>query len=192
MNGRVLVLNASFEPINVCTERRAVVMIFKGVARMEEHNGHMLHSAKLSLNAPPAIGLPKSNLIPFKRRSSSRKKILFRNTPTSNYCAKQNSPPDPPLDTFTRARAAATRRGIIWWRAASVATIARAIGRRKNPGCISCVARADSRSTLIVRSCAIWDAPMRHGASICFMNRTLGKIDAGVFARAAERRKGVC
>ncbi len=43
MNARVLVLNASFEPINVCTERRAVVMIFKGVARMEEHNGHMLH-----------------------------------------------------------------------------------------------------------------------------------------------------
>ncbi|MCA1601889.1 MAG: HNH endonuclease, partial [Acidobacteria bacterium] len=34
MNGRVLVLNASFEPINVCTERRAVVMIFKGVARV--------------------------------------------------------------------------------------------------------------------------------------------------------------
>ena len=27
MNARVLVLNASFEPINVCTERRAVVMI---------------------------------------------------------------------------------------------------------------------------------------------------------------------
>ena len=37
MNGRVLVLNASFEPINVCTERRAVVMIFKGVARIECH-----------------------------------------------------------------------------------------------------------------------------------------------------------
>ena len=48
MNARVLVLNASFEPINVCTERRAVVMIFKGVARMEEHNGHMLHSQKFT------------------------------------------------------------------------------------------------------------------------------------------------
>ena len=57
MNGRVLVLNASFEPINVCTERRAVVMIFKGVARMEEHNGHMLHSAKLSIHAPSVIRL---------------------------------------------------------------------------------------------------------------------------------------
>ena len=50
MTGRVLVLNASFEPINVCNERRAVVMIFKGVARVEEHNGHMLHSAKLTIH----------------------------------------------------------------------------------------------------------------------------------------------
>ena len=55
MNGRVLVLNTSFEPINVCTERRAVVMIFKGVARVEEHNGHMLHSQKLSIHAPSVI-----------------------------------------------------------------------------------------------------------------------------------------
>ena len=57
MNARVLVLNASFEPINVCTERRAVVMIFKGVARMEEHNGHMLHSEKLEIHAPAVSNL---------------------------------------------------------------------------------------------------------------------------------------
>ena len=57
MTGRVLVLNASFEPINVCNERRAVVMIFKGVARVEEHNGHMLHSEKLVIHAPSVIRL---------------------------------------------------------------------------------------------------------------------------------------
>src|SRR3712207_2614842 len=55
MNGRVLVLNASFEPVNVCAERRAVVMIFKGIARMEEHNGHMLHSARITMHAPSVI-----------------------------------------------------------------------------------------------------------------------------------------
>jgi len=78
MNGRVLVLNASFEPINVCTERRAVVMIFKGVARMEEHNGHMLHSAKISIHAPSVIRLIEYIHIPFERRSLSRKNILLR------------------------------------------------------------------------------------------------------------------
>ena len=58
MNARVLVLNASFEPINVCTERRAVVMIFKGVARMEEHNGHMLHSQRIEMHAPSNVNVP--------------------------------------------------------------------------------------------------------------------------------------
>ena len=78
MTGRVLVLNASFEPINVCNERRAVVMIFKGVARVEEHNGHMLHSAKLTIHAPSVIRLTEYIHIPFERRSLSRKNILLR------------------------------------------------------------------------------------------------------------------
>jgi hypothetical protein len=32
----VLVLNASYEPINVCAARRAVVLVLKGVAAAEE------------------------------------------------------------------------------------------------------------------------------------------------------------
>ena len=91
MNGRVLVLNASFEPINVCNERRAVVMIFKGVARMEEHNGHMLHSAKLSIHAPSVIRLVEYIHIPFERRSLSRKNILLRDHSPCQYCGKKFS-----------------------------------------------------------------------------------------------------
>ena len=86
MNGRVLVLNTSFEPINVCTERRAVVMIFKGVARVEEHNGHMLHSQKLAIHAPSVIRLTEYIHIPFERRSLSRKNILLRDHSTCQYC----------------------------------------------------------------------------------------------------------
>jgi hypothetical protein len=36
----VLVLNASYEPINVCAARRALVLVLKGVAMTEEENGH--------------------------------------------------------------------------------------------------------------------------------------------------------
>jgi hypothetical protein len=32
----VLVLNASYEPINVCAARRAIVLVLKGVAMTEE------------------------------------------------------------------------------------------------------------------------------------------------------------
>ncbi|HEV2882398.1 MAG TPA: HNH endonuclease [Pyrinomonadaceae bacterium] len=105
MNGRVLVLNASFEPINVCTERRAVVMIFKGVARVEEHNGHMLHSARVTMHAPSVIRLTEYIHIPFKNRSLSRKNILLRDHSTCQYCAKQLPPSDLTLDhVFPRSR----------------------------------------------------------------------------------------
>ena len=98
MNARVLVLNASFEPINVCNERRAVVMIFKGVARMEEHNGHMLHSQKLALHAPSVIRLTEYRHIPFERRSLSRKNILLRDHSCCQYCGKQFAPSELTLD----------------------------------------------------------------------------------------------
>ncbi len=86
------------EPINVCTERRAVVMIFKGVARVEEHNGHMLHSQKLSIHAPSVIRLTEYIHIPFERRSLSRKNILLRDHSTCQYCGKQYTPSELTLD----------------------------------------------------------------------------------------------
>ena len=98
MTGRVLVLNASYEPINVCTERRAVVMIFKGIARMEEHNGHMLHSAQITMHAPSVIRLTEYIHIPFKSRSLSRKNILLRDHSTCQYCGRQFSPSELTLD----------------------------------------------------------------------------------------------
>jgi hypothetical protein len=48
-------------------------MIFKGVARAEEHNGHLLRSSKLVIHAPSVIRLTEYIHIPFERRSLSRK-----------------------------------------------------------------------------------------------------------------------
>src|SRR5437763_16221803 len=98
MTGRVLVLNASYEPVNVCTERRAVVMIFKGIARMEEHNGHMLHSARITMHAPSVIRLVEYIHIPYKSRSLSRKNILLRDHSTCQYCGRQFTPSELTLD----------------------------------------------------------------------------------------------
>ncbi len=105
MTGRVLVLNASYEPINVCSERRAVVMIFKGVARVEEHNGHVLHSAKFEMPAPSVIRLTDYIHIPFKNRSLSRKNILLRDHSQCQYCGKHLPPSELTLDhVFPRSR----------------------------------------------------------------------------------------
>ena len=60
----VLVLNASYEPINICAARRAVVLVLKGVAMTEEENGHFLHAARFALRVPSVIRLLEYRRIP--------------------------------------------------------------------------------------------------------------------------------
>src|SRR6476661_3481999 len=54
-SGRVLVLNASYEPLNVCTVRRAVVLILKEKAELLEQGDRKLHSETMTLPAPVVI-----------------------------------------------------------------------------------------------------------------------------------------
>ncbi|MFZ1155139.1 MAG: hypothetical protein WAN93_09570, partial [Solirubrobacteraceae bacterium] len=57
MGGRVLVLNATFEPINVCSVRRAVVLLLKEKAELIERGLWELHSESSSLARPVVIRL---------------------------------------------------------------------------------------------------------------------------------------
>jgi 5-methylcytosine-specific restriction endonuclease McrA len=82
----VLVLNASYEPINVCAARRALVLVLKGVAMTEEENGHFLHSARMALRVPSVIRLLEYRRIPHQSRALSRKNILLRDRNTCQYC----------------------------------------------------------------------------------------------------------
>ncbi|MBI2681907.1 MAG: HNH endonuclease [Acidobacteriales bacterium] len=82
----VLVLNASYEPINICAARRALVLVLKGVARTEEENGHFLHSQRVALRLPSVIRLLEYRRIPHQTRALSRKNILLRDRNTCQYC----------------------------------------------------------------------------------------------------------
>jgi hypothetical protein len=53
----VLVLNASFEPINICAARRALVLVLKGVASAEEESQSHVHSARHTMRVPSVIRL---------------------------------------------------------------------------------------------------------------------------------------
>ncbi len=55
VGGRVLVLNATFEPINVCTVRRAVVLLLKEKAELLERSRWELHSESATLARPVVI-----------------------------------------------------------------------------------------------------------------------------------------
>src|SRR5438309_8242314 len=82
----VLVLNASYEPINICGARRALVLVLKGVASAEEESTHAVHSARACLRLPSVIRLLEYRRIPHQTRALSRKNILMRDRYTCQYC----------------------------------------------------------------------------------------------------------
>jgi 5-methylcytosine-specific restriction endonuclease McrA len=86
MQTPVLVLNASYEPINICGARRALVL--KGVARTEEEQGSVLHSHRMNLQMPSVIRLLEYRRIPHQTRALSRKNILLRDRNACQYCQK--------------------------------------------------------------------------------------------------------
>ncbi len=84
----VLVLNASYEPINICAVRRALILILKGVAAPEEFSSNLLHSARQAMKLPSVIRLLEYRRIPHQSRSLSRKNILMRDRYTCQYCQR--------------------------------------------------------------------------------------------------------
>jgi 5-methylcytosine-specific restriction endonuclease McrA len=87
MHTPVLVLNASYEPINICGARRALVLVLKGVAKTEEEQGAFLHAARIHMAMPSVIRLLEYRRIPHQTRALSRKNILLRDRNTCQYCS---------------------------------------------------------------------------------------------------------
>jgi 5-methylcytosine-specific restriction endonuclease McrA len=84
----VLVLNATYEPINVTAVRRALVLVLKGVATTEEEDGQFIHSRRLALRVPSVIRLVEFRRIPYQTRALSRKNVLLRDRYTCQFCGQ--------------------------------------------------------------------------------------------------------
>ncbi|HLJ48716.1 MAG TPA: HNH endonuclease [Bryobacteraceae bacterium] len=105
----VLVLNASYEPINVCAARRALVLVLKGVASAEELSHHFVHSARQQTPMPSVIRLLEYRRIPHQTRALSRKNILMRDRYTCQYCHRTLPSAELTLDhVVPRSRAGET------------------------------------------------------------------------------------
>lgn len=94
----VLVLNASYEPVNICAARRALVLILKGVAMAEEHAQGNFHAQRAAFPMPSVIRLLEYRRIPHQSRALSRKNILMRDRFTCQYCHKVFNSADLTLD----------------------------------------------------------------------------------------------
>src|SRR6202790_4663186 len=91
--GRVLVLNATFEPINVCTVRRAIVLLLKARAEVLEHSSITLHSERAAFARPFVIRLTTYVRVPrdAHRRKITRRAVFARDDWTCQYCGARSN-----------------------------------------------------------------------------------------------------
>ncbi len=89
----MLVLNATYEPINVCTVRRAVVLLLKDKAEMIERSERELHSATSTMSRPVVIRLVSYVRIPrdTHRRKITRRAVFARDDWTCQYCGARSN-----------------------------------------------------------------------------------------------------
>lgn len=86
----VLVLNASYEPLNVVSTRRAVVLLLKDKAQIVEAAQSALRSERVALPEPLVIRLVAYVRIPHRwRLPVSRRGVLARDGYTCQYCGRQ-------------------------------------------------------------------------------------------------------
>src|SRR6187401_1886009 len=84
---QVLVLNASYEPLNVCTVRRAHVLVFKGKAEIVEEHELPLRSATTTFTRPHVIRLLQYIRVPRSvQRKISRRALFARDGWRCVYC----------------------------------------------------------------------------------------------------------
>ena len=85
---KVLVLNASYELLNICNWKRAVVLVFKGKAEQLEHNGKVIYP---NFHIPTVIRLRRYIRIPHKEIPLTRKNLLHRDHYSCQYCGLKSS-----------------------------------------------------------------------------------------------------
>jgi 5-methylcytosine-specific restriction endonuclease McrA len=123
---RVLVLNATYEPLNVVSIRRAVLLLLKEKAEIVEAADAWLHAEQLALPCPLVIRLvyyvriPRHFSLPLSRRT-----VLARDHYTCQYCQLQPGKANLTIDhVVPRSRGGETR-----WE--NIVTACEACNRRK-------------------------------------------------------------
>jgi 5-methylcytosine-specific restriction endonuclease McrA len=85
---KVLVLNTTYEPLNVCSARRALILLLKDKAEMLEQSGATLRSERHSYAIPLVIRLTTYVRVPRKSPAAriSRRAVFARDRHRCQYC----------------------------------------------------------------------------------------------------------
>ena len=95
LHAPVLVLNVNYVPLNICTVRRAVILVAKSLYRdansvkvLKYHRGQLRTVTSL-VDAPSVIALDYMVKKPFLPRKLSRNEVFLRDRFTCQYCGKK-------------------------------------------------------------------------------------------------------
>jgi 5-methylcytosine-specific restriction endonuclease McrA len=89
MQVQVLVLNANFEPINVCNTRRAIGLILSGKAALVANGRGYIHTISENYPRPSVIRLENMVHRARPRIKLSRREVFRRDGFTCQYCGKR-------------------------------------------------------------------------------------------------------
>lgn len=84
----VLVLNTNYEPLNVCTIRRAMGLIFEDKASMLANGRGEIHTARTIYPAPSVIRLERMVRRPRPTVKLNKQEIFRRDNYTCQYCGR--------------------------------------------------------------------------------------------------------
>ena len=87
---KVLVLNTTYEPLNVCSVRRALVLMLKEKAEVVERSGQIVRSERADFVCPHVIRLRSYVSVPRAAgKRISRRAVFARDRFRCQYCGSQ-------------------------------------------------------------------------------------------------------
>lgn len=87
---RALVLNQNYEPLNVCSVRRAFVLVFRGKAEILEHGAEPIQAAEArEFITPSVIRLHHYVRRPHPRPRLTRREVFARDGERCQYCGQR-------------------------------------------------------------------------------------------------------
>ncbi len=83
-------LNVNFEPLHVCTTKRALTLVLAGKAEIVLNGRGAIHSSNAVFELPSVIKLSYMIKRPRPRISLSKREILRRDNYTCQYCGRKS------------------------------------------------------------------------------------------------------